>query len=160
LSIPKRYARNLRDYAFGCQEDLNGPDPGIGRHAYPALEYYLVNKTLVPARVMSLPREADARRRTLTEVMFKANPVAMLSPELLSNVQALESNSGQDHCQRAPSLDMNKCCSAHRLAIPTGGRVLQREALCHRVRCVCVRLCMRVRSCVRMLYPRRSRHMH
>ena len=101
LSIPKRYARNLRDYAFGCQDDLNGPDPGIGRHAYPALEYYLVNKTLVPSRVMSLPREADARRRTLTEVMFKANPVAMLSPELLSNVQALESNSGQDLCQHA-----------------------------------------------------------
>ena len=80
---------------------MNGPDPGIGRHAYPALEYYLVNKTLVPARVMSLPREADACRRTLTKVMFKANPVAMLSPELLSNVQALESNSGQDRCHRA-----------------------------------------------------------
>ena len=103
--------------AFGSQENLNGPDPGLGRHAYPALEYFLVNKTLGPARVMSLPREADARRRTLTEVIFKANPVAMLSPELLSNVRALESNAGQDRFHRAPLFAMNDCRPAHRRPI-------------------------------------------
>ena len=78
-------------------------EPDTGKNPYPLLEYYLVNKTLAPARVMSLTHETDVRRRTLTEVLFKAYPIAILSPELLTHVQALEQNKGQDRCHHAPS---------------------------------------------------------
>ncbi len=88
---------------FRLQENVNEPDTDDLPNPYPLLEYSLVNKTLAPARVMSLTHETDVRRRTLTEVLFKAYPDAILSPELLAHVQALEQNKGQDRCHHAPS---------------------------------------------------------